>query len=768
MRSWMIGVISGILPVGLFATLPALAYVPFLLVVALLLLVVKGGQLSQFGSGLILGLAVALMHGHQLLERRPEAGCEGVMSRMEGVVASLPRVSTLRNGDKRQRFEFRIEAIAPQACARVQTVLLSYYGSTSINPGERWRFSGRLKRPWGLANPGSFNIQSWYAQTGIDALGNVAGKRATRLQAREGLAYIHHSLRQAVSRELAQLPLAESSRAILQALTVADKSGLDRPLWALFQQYGVNHLLVISGLHIGLVAALGMVLGTGLSRIALLLGGYRVAPLLPGALALLLAVAYTALAGFSLSTNRALLMLLSFVLASLLNRTSSKWNSFLLAAVVVLVFQPLAGLGSGFWLSFGAVAFLLWFGTWQQSGGRVLRAVMTHGCMALFMIPIGGWWFGGASLVSGIANFIMVPLVGLLIVPLSLLGIALVPLFPQAAQIVLLVAAWPLEQIVPLAKALSTGIDVNLLWQYSPSLVAVVLAVLGLGLGVTGLRLRTITLALVLCVPLLVPVGRSLQDEKYLAKLTVLDVGQGTAVVLQDAERTLVYDTGGGDPAGSNMASTVILPYLRLEGISSLDTLIVSHADSDHSAGAATLAGSMAVKRYLSSGEFLGSDSSAPCRTGQAWRWPSGISFQIMSPAGEQGLSSNNSSCVLRIQTPALGLLLPGDIDHHREKTLVRYWRDQLGSDWLLAGHHGSITSTSFAWLKYVQPSTVVFSSGYANPFGHPHPEIARRLTTQGRQAETTSKEGALEYYLNAEGVSRVEHYRREHKRYWH
>ena len=156
-----------------------------------------------------------------------------------------------------------------------------------------------------------------------------------------------------------------------------------------------------------------------------------------------------------------------------------------------------------------------------------------------------------------------------------------------------------------------------------------------------------------------------------------------------------------------------------------------------------------------------------PCRAGQAWRWSATISFQLLSPAAGEALSSNNSSCVLQIQVGELTLLLPGDIDRQREKTMVRYWRQGLESDWLLAAHHGSISSTSLLWLKYVQPAEVVFSSGYGNAFGHPHPTVVRRVAGGGRGSYTTSTSGALEVYLGAGDAIRVRQYRLEEKRYW-
>ena len=352
--------------------------------------------------------------------------------------------------------------------------------------------------------------------------------------------------------------------------------------------------------------------------------------------------------------------------------------------------------------------------------------------------------------------------------PIALLGVFMQAMMPSLGDWLLLVSAWPLEQLVPLARRMAQGAEHSLFWQFSPGLTGVLLAIAGLSILVTRQTSRSLTIALVLSLPLLIPRGRSWQEGQYLAKLTVLDVGQGSAIVLQGPRQTLVYDTGGGDPAGTNMGTTVLLPYLRREGISSLDTLLVSHADNDHSAGAGALRSTLAVRQFLHSGVFPGSEGGLPCRAGQAWQWSSRIRFQILSPATGQALSSNNSSCVLQVQVGELRLLLPGDIDVKQEKAIVSYWRAKLRSDWLLAAHHGSNTSSSRLWLKYVLPAQVVFSAGYGNAFGHPHSSVVQRSREGSRSLYRTSTQGAMEFYLQADGGIKVLPYRVEQARYWH
>ena len=251
--------------------------------------------------------------------------------------------------------------------------------------------------------------------------------------------------------------------------------------------------------------------------------------------------------------------------------------------------------------------------------------------------------------------------------------------------------------------------------------------------------------------------------------VSVLDVGQGTAVVVRAGEHALVYDTGGGDPAGNNMARSVLLPFLQRQGVSQLHTLVISHGDNDHSAGAALLQAATAPQQLFYGGTDSGHYAGQPCVAGHNWRWPGGQRFRFLAPGQEEGgaLRSNDSSCVLQIEAGGHTLLLAGDIEADRERQLVRYWGDELASDVLLVPHHGSRTSSSHALLKHVQPAVALVSSGYANRFGHPHVDVTARLAAFGARVYGTAEYGALEFELAAGKPLSVRKYRREYMRFW-
>ncbi|MBA6412124.1 DNA internalization-related competence protein ComEC/Rec2 [Parahaliea sp. F7430] len=722
----------------------------------------------SFITGLSLGLLMGVLHGTQLLSHQLPQDCVRSLLQVQGRIISLPRVTVFREQQRQQRFEFAVEHLSPAYCSAPKRLLLAYYGDADLLPGERWQFELRLKRPWGMVNPGSFNMQSWFASSGIHATGSVRKATAVKLPSSLSLANFHHRVRAGITAKIAALELTPESRAVLQAVTVADRSGIDSSLWRLCQHFGVNHLLVISGLHIGLVALVGFALGRVLALPLLLMGYQRSALIFPSVLALLLATAYTALAGFSLATVRALTMLACVVVASLCARAAGSWRNLLLAAALLLIVNPLAGLSSGFWLSFAAVACLLWLALWQSQTRLWWQAAATHGYMALAMLPLCAWWFGGFSQLAAPSNLLLVPLLGFYVVPLALCATALSLAGLAAAQTLWLWAAWPLEYLIPAAYALDSAQPQWLYRNLSPGPLAACIGLAAVAMAALPNNWRMRLLLPVFLLPLVIMPRQARLANDEAVHLLFIDVGQGNAVLLYNKHHALLYDTGGGVPGNYTVAESVIIPLLRERGIAKLDTLIVSHADSDHSAGLLDLMDRVPVAALKTGIEPLHSFPQQACRAGSAWQWPgSSVRFRVLAPANERGLSRNNGSCVLQIHIADRGILLAGDIDVDRERALVRYWGEDLRSDWLLAAHHGSASSSAYAWLKTVQPQHIVFSHGYANRFGHPHPEVLRRSRQIGAELHSTAEQGAIELIFAADFPPQVIKHRHLRRFYW-
>jgi len=370
-----------------------------------------------------------------------------------------------------------------------------------------------------------------------------------------------------------------------------------------------------------------------------------------------------------------------------------------------------------------------------------------------------------------LANLLMIPLLGWVVVPLALLAAVCFLCGWDVAAVLWQLAAWPLDKVLPLAHELAgAGSD----WLYVPltaDLMLVLLAVLSVALLAVPGRNPLKLLALLLAVPMLLPIDAYSRKASLETEVTVLDVGQGTAVVVRSGQRALLYDTGGGDPEGVNMGSLAVLPFLQQQGITALDTFIISHPDLDHSAGTTVVRNAIPVNRLRYGG--VESDAPAfggagrPCVAGEAWRWPGGQVFQFLSPAQEITRRSNDSSCVLQIQVGNYRLLLPGDIEADRERMLVQFWGDELISDWLLAGHHGSKTSTTATFFKRVQPHAVIISSGYANRFNHPHASVVERLQQQDVTIFSTATAGAVTFNVAPGLPLRVIAHREIVRRYW-
>lgn len=766
MLAWIAAWSTGALLVGV---LPALPPTPWLLLAALLggtpgiVQLVRAGSgggvcaiASCLGAGL-LGFACAGLEGRALVDARLPVACNRQPLQLEGRVDSL--VATASFGEvSRQRFSFRAESLVPEDCGGPEKILLSYYGGQRILPGQRWRFEARLKHPWGLANPGSFNVQSWYAATGVHAIGAVSGDG--ELLSHPGGQGVHR-LRQDVAAAIAESGLDARASGVLRAISVGDKSGIDHSLWSLCQQLGINHLLVISGLHVAMVAGLCLLLARVPAALLTALGAPLLARALPSLCALVGAGAYALLAGLGLPSVRALSMLGVFLLARACWRRSSGGGGLLVAAAAVLALQPFAALGSGFWLSFGAVAFLIWQDRWRTHGPGALRALRAHAVMAGMMLPAGALWFGGASAVALLANLLMVPLVGAVVVPLALSGVALWLCGLPGVALAWALASWPLAQVLAHAERLAAAWPLFL--SLSGGVPAGVLALFALVILLLPLRCALRIPLLLLLVPLWFP-ARALPPQ---ATLHLLDVGQGTAVVFTAGGRTLLYDTGADNPAGASLAQSVLLPWFRQHGIRQLDDFVVSHGDSDHSGGAGDILAALAAGQLWAGAGVAGLEAAQPCIAGQRWHWPGGVRFRFLSPASRAPVSDNDASCVLQITAPGLRILLPGDIGETQERALIRRWGAELDSDVLLVAHHGSLTSTAQSWLNHVDPQLALVGAGYASRFGHPHPRVVARLEQQSIAVHQTALEGAITVRRDAAGALRVEGWRAQGKRWW-
>ncbi len=715
----------------------------------------------RFLWSLALGACWTIAQAQAALHPRLPAALEGVDLVLEGEILGVPE----QYPDK-ARFLFRpARLISPLMKAELpQRIRLSWYHNRRLpKAGEQWRLTVRLKRPHGFANPGAFDYEKWLFSQRIGATGYVRKpETATRLG---DAGWRIDAVRQALAQRLDQLFPASSARALLKALVLGIRSGLSRDDWQTLTRTGVNHLVAISGLHIGLIAGLAFWLCRKLwsrfPRLCLALPAQKAA----AALALFPATGYAALAGFSTPTLRALLML-AIVMASLLAWRAPRPFTILAGALLaVLALDPLAVLEPGFWLSFTAVAVIVWLATTGERRG-IMAALRIQWWLVFGLMPLTFWWFGQGSLIAPLANLIAVPLVGLLAAPLALLGVGLLLVAPPLGAGVLqgvinLLGLW-LDGMHALA-----GLPLAW-WRFSfPGATALVGALLGVALLMMFRGLPGRYLGLILLSASLLSSASPMADGEF--RVTVLDVGQGLSVVVQTRRHVLVYDTGDRFSRRFNAADAVVTPFLLGNGVQSIDALVLSHSDRDHAGSTAALLANFPVDALFASfrPELSPQRRWRPCRAGQHWRWD-GVSFRMLSP--EEGMrdSDNNRSCVLLVDNGSGGrMLLDGDIEQRTEQILMANHARRLRGSVLLTPHHGSATSSSAAYLDAVQPPLAIASLGYRNRYGFPDARVVRRYRERAIPLLRTDRDGAVTVRFGRTSPPQVRTWRATRQRVW-
>ncbi len=706
------------------------------------------------------GLAATLLALHLAYAQahRPPVAMEGVDVRAEGRVVSL-----VEREAGRVRFEMVPERTEPwpEGALLPRRIRLSQYGGEVMPAaGERWRWTVRLKRPRGFSNPVRFDYEAWLAAEHIDATGYVrAAPPPRRLTTGAGLAHWRAGLSEAIA---GALPRGRAT-AIIQALVVGDRRGFDDPLWELFRDTGTSHLMAISGLHVGMVAGLGVLLVGAWGRVAPGAGARlprRDVALVTGLAA---GAIYAALAGFALPTVRAILMLAMVAAALLLRRRVAGPRVLALAAVIILAIDPWAVLSAGFWLSFGAVALL--FSVLARRGpgvpgGMLLRTQLVVG---IGMVPLTWLFFGQIAWVGIPANLIAIPVFSLVVIPAALLGTLLLGLWPAAGGLLLNLLSAMLDAIlVALEAAAELGRSTDLsaplhgLPMWVPAAVVILLAIGRNGRVLAGLLVTATAIG---------PAALSDPASPSL-RMTVFEVGQGTAVLLEVGERRLLYDTGPAwGSSGASAATFTVVPFLRERGITQLDRIIISHDDRDHSGGLPAVLETGCTAR-IEGGEPLAAVRNAGrCAVGDRWRWGD-VRFTTLWPPRDGERTGNAASCVLRVEVAGRSLLLAGDIEAAQEARLLERLREPV--DVLLVPHHGSGGSSTPPFVAATAPRVAIFPVGHRNAYGFPDPAVVERYRCAGATVYRTGRDGALQMEIDADGTMRMTAWRDAHRRLYH
>jgi len=718
------------------------------------------------------GAAWLNLRASLVLQEQLASALEGRDLRVNGVVMSLPRA--LKKG---QRFQFRVDRACLDLTCRQpvslpQILLLSrYQAGNTVAVGQRWAFTVRLKRPHGFQNPGGFDYEAYLFRKGIRARGYVRVHPPAVLLKEApvyGVDPFRARLGQAMRSSLSGSPYA----GVLGALANGDRQGITTEQWHTFRATGTSHLMAISGLHIGLVVTWIFILWRRLWSWPGVTVLWWPAPKAAALAALAAALVYAALAGFSIPTQRALIMATVVLLGIILQRRWPPRTVFAIALGLVLLRDPLAVASAGFWLSFFAVAVILYstaFKVVRNQGDRfsqLRRGWRSWGriqwMITIGLLPVLAIWFGQSSWVAPIANLIMIPVFSFLVVPMVLIAVLAWTLsFSGIANVVWMLAAkivalsWPFLHKLEQLQQQPWFFSSPSMWVISAALIGI--AILLMPRGWPGRWLGIVWL-----LPLLT--ARPSAPAAGEAWLTLLDVGQGLSAVVRTSQHTLVYDTGARFSPRFNAGAAVVAPYLRSQGIHQLDTLIISHGDNDHIGGAASVLKAYPGTRVLTSLPRRFTEASK-CQTGQRWQWDS-VDFVILHPGPDSGFTGNNNGCVLSIRSPYGSVLLPGDIERRAEVYLAGHQGRYLHAQVLVAPHHGSNTSSTTVFLRTVNPRLVLFPIGYRNRYRHPHADVLQRYTEQGTAFMGSPRHGAITVRLRAAGVE-VESYREQHRRFW-
>lgn len=733
---------------GLGVYTPQLLSVMLPLAVCLLLLlaaaVIAGGALRT-AAGLLLGALLQVSATSSALEQRLPVTSDGDSLLVRCSVLGVPRV---------REISVAFDAVCDGSFRLPGRVRLTWFQPlTSVQNGDHWQWVVQFRQPRGAANPGRSDAGHRALTVGIDASGYVVASSRNRLLGaqRNWLTELRQDIR---TRILMALP-GRASAGVVVALATGIRDDISDTQWQRFEASGTNHLVAISGLHVGLVAGFALLLSRPIIALARPRDSARRLSLLPGFVA---AVVFAMLSGWGVPAQRACLMLLVVVIAATARREVSGFHALATAGSIVLLSDPLASMSAGFTLSFAAVAVLLWLflplavppgaAPKRFSAPRTLLAMQ----IGLFfgLLPVLAVAGQGASAVAPIVNLVAVPLFSVVTVPATLIGVLLMPFGGEALgfQIAAL-SVDTFEAFVDRAVILPPISVPGLL--SLPALAIVLLPAGFAGRAVAGVALTAMLLA----------GGGRVPGGCFDAHF--LDVGQGSAILVETSGHRLLYDTGPAYRLGRSAAEALILPFARQHDIRQIDTLVVSHADLDHAGGLHDVLRHLSPSRIYA-GEWLTGVPMLPCHARQAWVHD-GIRFQFLYPQRPLLREGNDASCVLEVSAGDHRLLLTGDIERQAERDLVRDGLREV--DIVSMPHHGSRTSSTAPFIQHLNARYVVVSAAAKNRWGLPLPEVVQRWEAVGSRVIHLGVSGYTRFRVcRASGVS-LDHVHREQQRRW-
>lgn len=702
-----------------------------------------------------LGFSWAYWRADQLLSWQLPHEQEGKPIQVIGRVISLPTTDQWQTS-----FLFQVD----KPC-HVRIRLGWQEKDRLIKVGDEWQFLVRLKRIHAVQNPGGHDYEAWALQNGIRASGSIITSPDNKLLAHYVWSAPIDQWRQALQAQiLKQLPSHSATAPWLMALMIGERQGIPPESWDVLRNTGTNHLMAIAGLHIGMMSTLMFVLVSWLwrrfPRLVLMLPAQQAG----ACVALLTALLYSAMAGFSLPTQRACVMLCVYMLSILLKRRLPAWHAWSLALLSVLLINPLSMLTNSFWLSFATIALIIY-----GMGGRLhansfwSKHTRPQWVIGIGLLPLSLLFFQEASLVSLAANTIAIPWLGFLILPLCFISGIIISVFPTIASYLLALAD---KNLTCLWSVLTWFSHSHLAtWQQAiPNPGIFILTLCGCLLLLLPAGVAGRYLGLIWMLPLLLYQPTTPALGEYW--LSLLDVGQGLAVVVQTHAHVLVFDAGPKFNPESDMGENVVAPYLNTRYVKKVDMLVISHGDNDHIGGAQSLSKHFPIVAIRTSvPDKLPSAVTQLCLRGEHWQWDK-VSFGFIYPTKDNLNLNNDSSCVLRVDNGAHAVLLPGDIEKYAEKQILSQDQALLAATILIAPHHGSKSSGIAKFIAATHPQYVLYGVGYRNRYHFPNRSVVASYEALQALQNDTAKGGEIEMKIG-HGIQGPRLYRVIHRHYW-
>ncbi|NLD39552.1 MAG: DNA internalization-related competence protein ComEC/Rec2 [Desulfatiglans sp.] len=715
---------------------------------------------------------------------------------LEGTV-----ISPVKKNGQSERFELIVERLFldENIISVNEKVQISVYNNpVAYTIGTRIRFPSQIKPFMNFKNPGAYDYELSMQIKGISCNASISDGRYIVPMGRGDPGFlmgILERIRQPF-RDVLNSTLSEKNNALYRALLLGETEGIGDDLREYFNLTGLGHVLAVSGLHVGMIAWISFFICRQILSLSYRLTITHNIKKITAFATCFPVIAYTALSGFQVSGQRAMIMALTYLFSIIIERESDIWSTLLFAAFIILAIDPLAINSISFQLTFLAVVGIVWLTPLIQkvfpdiSGKFInyprlkssyfyLTGIISVSIAAnIFLLPVTVYYFNRISFVSIFANLLIIPLMGFVILPLGMFSLIILFVSADASRSILFIGAYGLDIMMCIIEYLA-----HLPWacfrMFIPSMFEILLFYCLLFCIVYFRKGKMIKFSMTAVLLLfLMDFSYWIYETGLNKNLRVffLDVGQGNSALIQfPGKKRMLIDGGGFQGDTFDTGRSIIAPFLLRKKLLHIDYIVLSHPHPDHMKGLKFIASVFDPAEFWHNGKdsedhdyqdlidiiktknikVLTPDDLAKTRH------VSGVKIEVFYPfSGEKRSQNlhvsshtiNDQSIVVRISYAGRSVMFPGDIEMKSEAILVNKYGNKLKSDALLVPHHGSRSSSSKPFLETVSPKVCIISSRQGNRFGFPHAEVLERFRRAGVRILRIDQGGAVEVKIG-EGI---------------